>query len=101
MSQQSASGETLQAVLIENEVLQGQVEVLESKVAELKQKCSLAKTLDNRMQALLHPMLVSYHGPNTMDNLTSFSLDAVMAELKSIAPDVVELREIWVRRNSQ
>jgi hypothetical protein len=58
MSQQSASGETLQAVLIENEVLQGQVEVLESKVAELKQKCSLAKTLDNHVQALLHPMLM-------------------------------------------
>jgi hypothetical protein len=26
-----------------------------------------------------------------MDNLTSFSLDAVMSELKSIAPDVVQL----------
>lgn len=85
------SGQSLEAVMTRNEALQRQVEQLEVKVAELEQKCSLAQTLDDQMQELLHPMMASYHGPNTVGNLENFSLDVVMAEMKMNAPDVVEL----------
>ena len=85
------SGQSLQAVLTRNEVLQRQVKELELKVAELEQKCSLGQTLDEQMQRLIDPMMISYHGPNTVDNFANFSLDAVMAELRTNAPDVVEL----------
>ena len=78
-------------MLTRNEVLQRQVEELELKVAEMEQKCSLGQTLDEQMQRLIERMMISYHGPNTVDNFANFSLDAVMAELRTNAPDVVEL----------
>ena len=82
---------SLEAVLIKNEELEKEVLELKQKVAELEQKCSLAQTLDNQMQALLHPTMASYHGPNSIDHFTSFSLNTLMEELRANAPDVVEL----------
>ncbi len=76
---------------MKNEVLERQVEELKKKVAELEQKWSIGQHLDEQVQTLLCPKMVSYHGPNTVDHLTNFSLDVVMAELRANAPDVVQL----------
>ena len=35
--------------------------------------------------------MCSFHGPDTVDHFHSFSLDTVIAELHTPAPDVVEL----------
>ena len=60
-------------------------------MAALEEKSMLSQTLDSEMQSLLHADRVSYHGPDTVEHLKSFSLDAVMTELRAHAPDVVEL----------
>ena len=44
--------------------------------------------LDDLMQG---PNLHSYHCPDTIEDLKSFSLDAMSAEFSANAPDVVEL----------
>ena len=66
-------------------------------MAELEQERSLAHTLDEQVQALLHPHMLCYHGPNTMDHLTSFSIDTVLQELRTNAPDVMELLSTLAR----
>ena len=86
-----AQKHSLEAVLTKNKELEEEVLGLKQKVAELEQKCSLVQTLDNQMQALLHPTMASYHGPNSIDNFTSFSLNTLVEELRGNAPDVVEL----------
>ena len=87
MEEQSTS--TLQAALERNAVLQTQVEELQQRVAELEKKSTFA--LDQEMEALLCPDMVVYHGPDTVDHLKSFSLDAVVAEMRDNAPDALEL----------
>lgn len=85
------SSQSLQAALKRNEVLQKQVQELEQRVAELEHTSTLAQTLDQQMTTLLHPDMASYHGPDTVDHLKRFSLDAVMTEFSSHAPDIVDL----------
>jgi hypothetical protein len=69
--------------------LQQQFEKLNS---EHQQQSSLSvQKLDDQMQTLLQSNMCSFHGPDTVDHFRSFSLDAVIAELRSAAPDVVEL----------
>ena len=74
----------------ENEALRRKVEELEQKVAYLEKR-SIVQTVDDQMGALLDQRNVCYHGPNTIDHLSSFSIDAVLEEMKSKAPDLVEL----------
>ena len=47
--------------------------------------------LDDQMQTLLQSNMCSFHGPDTVDHFHRFSLDTVIAELHTAAPDVVEL----------
>ena len=59
---------------------------------ELRQRIvELEHQSDDQMQALLGPNLHSYHGPDTIEHLKSFSLDAISAEFSANTPDVVEL----------
>ena len=43
------------------------------------------------MQTLLQSNMCSFHGPDTVDHFRNFSLDTVIAELRTAAPDVVDL----------
>ena len=77
-----------------NECLQQQLQQLQQRVEELEhhQHSSLSiQTLDDQMQILLHPDKITFHGPDTVDHFQNFSLDAVIAELRANAPDVVDM----------
>ena len=43
------------------------------------------------MQALLHPDNTIFHGPNSIDHFNHFSLDEVIREMRTSAPDVISL----------
>ena len=78
-----------------NECLQQQLQQLQQRVEELEhhQHSSLSiQTLDDQMQILLRPDIkITFHGPDTVDHFQNFSLDAVIAELRANAPDVVDM----------
>ena len=61
---------------------------LRQRIVELEHK---SPELDDQIQALLGQNLHSYHGPDTIEHLKSFSLNAISAEFSANAPDVVEL----------
>lgn len=42
------------------------------------------------MSAVMHPNLQVYHGPNTLENFHNFSIECVISELQSHAPDVFQ-----------
>ena len=73
--------------------LQRQICLLQKKVDELEQQQQSTKTsqLNEQMSRLLCPDLSVFHGPNTVDHFHQFSVDAVIAELQSNAPDLYEL----------
>ena len=76
------------------EYLWQQLQQLQQEFEELKhrQQTSLSmQQLDKQMQTLLQSNMSSFHGPDTVDHFRSFSLDTVIAELRTAAPDVVEL----------
>ena len=76
------------------EYLWQQLQQLQQQFEELKhrQQTSLSmQQLDDQMQTLLQSNMSSFHGPDTVDHFHSFSLDTVIAELRTAAPDVVEL----------
>ena len=77
-----------------NECLRQQLQQVQQQFEELKleqQTSTAIQKLDDQMQTLLQPNMCTFHGPNTVDHFHSFSLDTVIAELHTTAPDVVEL----------
>ena len=88
----TADQSSLEVDLIrKNQYLQQQVEQLQQRVIQLEQESALARKLDDQIQSLLRPDMMSYHGPDTVAHLESFSLDNCITEFKDNAPDVVEL----------
>ena len=76
------------------ESLWQQLQQLQQQFEELKhqQQSSLSvPKLDDQMQTLLQSNMCSFHGPDTVDHFRNFSLDTVIAELRTAAPDVVDL----------
>ena len=93
-SQVVALEQSLQHERKMKECLWQQLQELQQQFEELKcqQQSSLSiQKLDDQMQTLLQSNMCSFHGPDTVDHFRSFSLDAVIAELHTAAPDVVEL----------
>ena len=74
--------------------LENQVEKLQRRVAELahthETQFSLA-TLQSQMLAVLRPEHQVYHGPNTIENFQTFSIETVVSELQCHAPDAFQL----------
>ena len=75
-------------------ILQHQIHLLQKKVSELaQQQVSLisTQTLDTQMSQLLHPHHCIFHGPNTVDHFNELSVDGIITELSTHAPDLYEL----------
>ena len=43
------------------------------------------------MQSLLNPNMLAYHGPDTIAHLQGFSIDSIIEEFTTKAPDVMDL----------
>ena len=70
------------------------IQLLQQKVASLEQSQSAAISLpilQTQMTSLLDSDFQLYHGPNSIENFDNFSVDSVISELQSNAPDVFEL----------
>ena len=77
----------LEIALKRNRELEREVDQLQQKVTQLESH----QKLDDQMQSLLRPDMLCYHGPDTIGHLEGFSLDSLIAECTSNAPDVMEL----------
>ena len=78
-------------------LLQRQIHLLQKRVNELEQQqVSLISTqkLGTQMSQLLHPHHSIFHGPNTIGHFDELSVDAIITELVTHAPDVYELLNI-------
>lgn len=85
----------------ENTILQQRVEDLQLQNDDLHEELdglrqrehSLVSTalLDSQIGRLLSSSLSVFHGPNTVEHFEEFSVDAVIADLQTNAPDVVQL----------
>ena len=69
------------------EVLQSKVRVLEERIRELEQPPRLA----DEMNHMLTPDCALYHGPNTIEHFDKFSMDSLMEEARTLAPDLYSL----------
>ena len=74
-----------------NDSLRQQVLQLQQQLDDLKQSYLPIKKLDDQMQQLLRPDKNTFHGPDTVDHFQTFSLDAVVAEMRACAPDLQQL----------
>ena len=88
---------TTDSSLEEITLLQCQIHLLQKRVNELEQQqVSLISTqkLGTQMSQLLHPHHSIFHGPNTIGHFDELSVDAIITELLTHAPDVYELLNI-------
>ena len=77
-----------------SELLQKQVETLEARVLELERIQSTMispEILVQQVQHVLQPGLQVFDGPDSLEHFNNFSVDAVIAELQTNAPDVYRL----------
>ena len=79
---------------------------LKARVAELelenRQLVQVGATLEQQMQHLCSSSCHLLHGPDTLERFQRFSIDAIIAEIKQFAPDLLHLfnRLGDVRRNA-
>ena len=79
---------------VQNSQLQQRLSLLEAENRELKRSLESSMTiatLDSQLQKLVHPGSLIFHGPENLEWFEQFSLDAVMAEVRSLAPDLLRL----------
>lgn len=76
--------------------LQSQICLLQKRIDELEQqqRSTTTSQLNEQMSQLVCTDLNVFHGPNTADHFCHFSVDAVITELQSNAPDLCELFSI-------
>ena len=77
-----------------SELLQKQVQTLEARVLELERIQSTLispEILVQQVQHVLQPGLQVFDGPDSLEHFNNFSVDAVIAELQTNAPDVYRL----------
>ena len=83
-------------------ILQHQIHLLQKRVSELEQQqVSLISTekLDTQMSQLLHPSHCIFHGPNTVDHFDELSVDTIIRELQTHAPDLYDLFNVLGQTN--
>ena len=95
LSQESSSNPSLlELEQAKTKLLQKQVQTLEARVLELEriQATSFCpELLARQMQHVLQPGLQVFDGPDSLEHFSNFSVDAVIAELQTNAPDVYRL----------
>ena len=60
-----------------------------------------SETLECQVQQLMHSSRAVYHGPDTLEHFDSFSIDGVISEIRTYAPDLLHLLHVigWVDRH--
>ena len=71
------------------EALWSKVRMLEERIRELEQP--------DEMNHMLTPDCALYHGPNTIEHFDKFSMDSLMEEARTLAPDLYTLLQILGR----
>lgn len=98
----SMDDSALKAALKRIEELEHQNHLLLSRIDEQeKQDHSLvsAAVLDSQVSNLLCSDRSVFHGPDTIEHFSGFSVDGVLAEIRSHAPAVVELLNMMGQAN--
>lgn len=70
------------------------IQQLEKQNAELVRAQSTAfwpEVIENQVAKLMNPAHCVHHGPDTLDHMEKFSLDAIITEIRAHAPDVFRL----------
>ena len=86
----------------EKEELKARIRELEQTVRDLRVRLSQLEeqlrstsistsSLTTQADYLLHRNMAMYHGPNTIDHFSEFSLDSIRAEIKHTAPALFQL----------
>ena len=86
--------ESLDSEKKRNEQLLLHIKHLEQHIAELEHRQSTAfwpDVIDSQVQQVMNPSHSVYHGPDTLEHFHSFSVDGVISELRTHAPDVFRL----------
>ena len=84
--------------------LESQLERSQQRVTELENTREThisLPTLQNQMAAILDVRHQVYHGPNTVENFHSFSIESVISELQNHAPDVFQLLQLLGKVSDQ
>lgn len=69
--------------------LKAKVEQLETRLQDIEQYSPVA--LSDQPNHLMSPSNAVYHGPNTIQHFTDFSMEALIAECNQHAPDLLRL----------
>lgn len=86
------------------EELESQLKQMAEHKVELEKVRSTAissETLECQVQQLMHSSRAVYHGPDTLEYFDSFSIDGVISEIRTYAPDLLHLLHVigWVDRH--
>ena len=82
---------------VEKEELQAIVKHLEGRVAELERLQSTAimpERVESQVMYMLNPSREVYHGPDTLQHFQTFSVDEVLSEIRTHAPEVLRLFQL-------
>lgn len=77
-----------------NDELMMYIQQLEKQNAELiraQSKAFWPEAIENQVTKLMNPAHCVHHGPDTLDQMEKFSLDAIITEIRAHAPDVFRL----------
>ena len=77
----------------ENSKLQERVSELEMKLQYLRQSSISLPEIQHQLERLISSDSIIMHGPDTLERLQSFTIDSVLAELHTYAPDLLQLFE--------
>ena len=75
----------------ENAQLRSRIAALEQELAQLRRSAVSVSTLDQQLQRLVLSDTLVAKGPSNLQRLESFSMEAILSELQSLAPDVLNL----------
>ena len=77
----------------ENSKLQERVSELEMQLQYLRQSSISLPEIHHQLERLISSDSIIMHGPDTLERLQSFTIDSVLAELHTYAPDLLQLFE--------
>ena len=70
------------------------MKALQERVYQLEQATPNTQQLVKQIKCLATPSNSVYHGPDSVEHFTEFSIDTVLKEFEQIAPDVFRLLKI-------
>lgn len=91
--QQSLSIEQKRVQELESQLNQ-MAEQHQAELEQVRSAANLSETLESQVQQLLHPSRAVYHGPDMLEHFDSFSIDKIITEIRTYAPDLLRLLSV-------